>query len=69
MVGAITSAGNFFLQYYDIIWCRWHDCGNKNSVITETVDEKIDRLLKIKIPSDKIKGKYENQFRHKRSNR
>ena len=31
MIGAIASTYNAFLQHYDILWCRWHDCGNKNS--------------------------------------
>ena len=31
VIGALSSTVNMFLQYYDIIWCRWNDCGNKNS--------------------------------------
>ena len=32
-LGAFGAFVNVFLQSYDIIWCRWHDCGrsSKNS--------------------------------------
>ncbi len=58
--GALSSIYNAGLQHYDILWCRWHDCGNKNSVNIETLDEKIDRLLRTEIPTDKVKENYES---------
>jgi len=41
MVGVV---GNFMVQVYDILWCRFHDCGNKNS-------EEKDKEYKITYPS------------------
>jgi len=34
VASAASSVVNMFLQAYDILWCRWHDCGksSKNSV-------------------------------------
>jgi len=36
-LGAFGAFVNMFLQSYDILWCRWHNCGksSKNSIDKE----------------------------------